>query len=580
MIVSFLYDSKNADEHIDFIYRDDGATFKEPLYHKSVKQLSKLHDIKGIIIPGQRNVNEPINYYPGILIEHIRLLKDTNLSSLPIFVVNAPEDLIDKLEVHLDYGIDILPNEDIDFGNVKKLTDSKLKRLITHIANNHDGKSRHNQSNEWGSYRLESALIYLIPGKKDLSSIKESLSESNYYKKLLLKESYQNEYILNSTQNGDVLNKLSFINNNAKRVAIIDDMIDIGWKEAYLKIFHQSEVECFDQDMNVFQPENSMNYDLIILDLRLIEEVQENSNDDLGIEDLSGMRLLKEIKRQDPSVPVIISTASNKSWSLKSALNNGADGYWSKEDPNRDLSFEFRFENTFSFLQTIHDALEWSKKTRCIYKALIEIYNDLSKTSPFVAKSLLKKTDIIYGQLHASQTSFTKHFFGQSGLEVSFITISSFINEIMTLYKKTDKDEKNKELYYLVTNEEEYLFCYLDDNSKFIIPDEIINELSTDRYTPHQTNSLFPEKPFMQLLLEKLEMKNLRSRYGYYSSIRNKIDIIHGKPIIENIDLNFHKVTIDDLYELLKIFYQAFLQKPCELLPINKRYYKHKNYKG
>ena len=84
----------------------------------------------------------------------------------------------------------------------------------------------------------------------------------------------------------------------------------------------------------------------------------------------------------------------------------------------------------------------------------------------------------------------------------------------------------------------------------------------------------------MQLLLEKLEMKNLRSRYGYYSSIRNKIDIIHGKPIIENIDLNFHKVTIDDLYELLKIFYQAFLQKPCELLPINKRYYKHKNYKG
>ena len=287
MIVSFLYDSKNADEHIDFIYRDDGATFKEPLYHKSVKQLSKLHDIKGIIIPGQRNVNEPINYYPGVLIEHIRLLKDTNLSSLPIFVVNAPEYLIDKLEVHLDYGIDILPNEDIGFGNVKKLTDSKLKSIITLIANNHDGKSRHNQSNEWGSYRLESALTYLTPGKKDLSIIKESLSESNYYKKLLLKESYEKEYILNSSQNGDVSNKLSFINNNAKRVAIIDDMIDIGWKEAYLKIFHQSEVKCFDQDMNVFQPETSMNYDLIILDLRLMEEVQENSNNDSSIEDLS-----------------------------------------------------------------------------------------------------------------------------------------------------------------------------------------------------------------------------------------------------------------------------------------------------
>ncbi len=80
MIISFLYDSKYADERIDFIYFDDNDTFKEPLYHKSVKQLNHIKNLDGLIIPGQRKENEPINYHPIILIEHIRLLKDKNIS--------------------------------------------------------------------------------------------------------------------------------------------------------------------------------------------------------------------------------------------------------------------------------------------------------------------------------------------------------------------------------------------------------------------------------------------------------------------------------------------------------------------
>ena len=362
MVVSFLYGFKDAEKQIDFKYRSDSDTFKEPLYHKSVLQLSSIKDGEGIIIPAQRQKIEPINYDPGVLIEHVRLLEDTSISTLPIYIVNATDETIDKLELHLSFGIDISQTEDVDFDNLEKLSEKRLRAVIELIANNNDGRSRHNQSNEWGSYRLSSSIKNLISDDNNLSSIKQLLSESLYYKKLLLKESYEKIYSLNSNQKGDVNNKLNFINTNTKQIAIIDDMIDMGWEEAYSNVFHDSKIECYDQQNFVFNPENSEKYDLIILDLRLDDEVSGSSEDVLGIENLSGIKLLKEIKNHDPSVPVIISTASNKSWSLESAINNGADGYWSKEDPIRGMSFEYRLKNTYNFLQILYDVLEQSKK--------------------------------------------------------------------------------------------------------------------------------------------------------------------------------------------------------------------------
>ena len=166
---------------------------------------------------------------------------------------------------------------------------------------------------------MSSSIKNLISDDNNLSSIKQLLSESLYYKKLLLKESFEKIYSLNSNQKGDVNNKLNFINTNTKQIAIIDDMIDMGWEEAYSNVFHDSKIECYDQQNVVFNPENSEKYDLIILDLRLDDEVG-SSEDVLGVENLSGIKLLKEIKNHDPSVPVIISTASNKSWSLESAI--------------------------------------------------------------------------------------------------------------------------------------------------------------------------------------------------------------------------------------------------------------------
>lgn len=586
MIASFFHVSKYAEKHINFIYRNENDTFKEPLYHKSVEQLNSIKGIKGIIIPAQKELNEPVNYDPKVLIEHIRLLEDRNLSSLPIYIVNASDKIIDELELHLDFGIDVSQTEDIDFESLEKLSEKRLNRVIDLIANDNDGRSRHNQSNEWGSYRLISSLNHVKSDKNSIINIRESLSESLYYKKLLLNESFEERSELNSIQKGDFLKKLSFINENINKVAIIDDMINMGWREAYANMLNIPKVEYFDQHEVVFSPEDSEKFDLIILDLRLEEEVGGDSNDVLGVDNLSGIILLKKIKAHDPSVPVIISTASNKSWSLESANNYGADGFWSKEDPQRGLSFEYRFKNTYNLIFTLYNVIKWSKKVRCVYTALMEIHKQLSLVNPLVAKSILKKTKVIFGQLHDSKSNFRKDFFGQSGLEVAFITVSSLINDIISYYREEIVDKNKNTSYFITIDTERHLFCdkkYNGGKIKFKIPNKVFEELKyevnktvngktiTEVREPKYNENFFPEKSFMNYLLIKMGMEEMKSRYSYYSSLRNKIDMIHGKPIIEDIDSETYQIKIEDLYRILEIFYQAFLQKSCKYFPEKKK---------
>ena len=67
-------------------------------------------------------------------------------------------------------------------------------------------------------------------------------------------------------------------------------------------------------------------YDLVILDLRL----EKNTDRDVLPHEISGIRLLRQIKEFDPSIPVIIFTASQKAINYKEAIDMGASGYWIK----------------------------------------------------------------------------------------------------------------------------------------------------------------------------------------------------------------------------------------------------------
>jgi CheY-like chemotaxis protein len=67
-------------------------------------------------------------------------------------------------------------------------------------------------------------------------------------------------------------------------------------------------------------------HDLIFLDLRL-DPTKDSQRD---VSEASGNQLLKQIKQFDPSIPVIVLTASQKALSYSEVLELGAEGYWIK----------------------------------------------------------------------------------------------------------------------------------------------------------------------------------------------------------------------------------------------------------
>ncbi|RBI91758.1 hypothetical protein DSC47_10735 [Elizabethkingia miricola] len=134
--------------------------------------------------------------------------------------------------------------------------------------------------------------------------------------------------------------KLKFIFKGAPKVLLIDDEADKGWYEifAYLlgdlnKIYTDSLGIDFkklsSEEIIEKSIEKILNDDIhvVILDFRLNPSDFENKN----IEDITSIKLLKEIKERNLGVQVIAFSATNKVWNLQALQNAGTDVFIFKD---------------------------------------------------------------------------------------------------------------------------------------------------------------------------------------------------------------------------------------------------------
>ncbi len=561
MVISFEVDLAVADKTLPIIWdKPDSPGIKIPLYHKTLLQLMDYAgEISGIIVPGV--MPDQIEYEVNKMLDHIRLLDNEKVNKLPIGVIDCTDDVLEKLYSHDD--VEPFPDKEIDSFSNNLLEDNKLQKVIDHIGNEKPYAEHHGLANEWGQYRLLSQLNQNGEFDDDLNEIRQNLSEVRYFKKLLLNE--KKELTINSVNDrfNTLLNSLRKIKLN---VAIIDDKVKYGWDKAYGAMLANSQITCFDEVSKKFNENNSSDFDLIILDLRLKEEVSHDDSEIFGIENLSGIELLKKIKKCDPSVPVIMCTASNKSWSYDTAINAGADGFWTKESPDFGMSLVYRFNNTVDLLKTVDKVLSWSRDIRPLYKGLNKIYDNVSVINVVVGESVQKKINIVYSQLHSQKSKFIEKNYGKSGLVTAYLAICSLVNDAISYFR-----EKDNGIFYLVVGEHEYEFCEKLEKEKckqFIICDDVIDLIKIDKtesfygYNPIKENYFFPERPFIYFLLEKLEIGHLRSKYSRLTKIRNHLDIIHSKSMPENFDQDFD-LELKHLYQMLNIFHFIFVR--CEL---------------
>lgn len=293
-------------------------------------------------------------------------------------------------------------------------------KLITVTSENlaHD---RHSITNHWGAVKLALNAGYGI------EDIKYDFPPTLYFNYLIKK------YGLKIDPNDDKVNLWSHL--KKEKILLVDDNSDKGWQAVMSKIFEPAIVDVADDFEKINQFGNLKDissYDLIFLDLRLPKIKKKE------IEYDNGITLLKIIKDKYAQVPIIVFTASNKSWTREAVLNFGADGMYVKESPEFSSDKNYSKENFKNFTNSVVNTLEKYRILRPYWEEIQLIINNPTFLSlPEKGRSRFKerieeRLKMFYGLLKRGfeQTEYNKNKFHFSDNELSFMTLWSILNEI------------------------------------------------------------------------------------------------------------------------------------------------------
>lgn len=231
----------------------------------------------------------------------------------------------------------------------------EIKKISLKVPQNYE--DNHSVANEWGIYKWSRTIN---AKNDDILNIEKKFEDVLYFKYL------KTIYPINISE---VLteDKLKLEYKGNPTILYIDDDANKGWREIFEKIMFEvndidflhlddefnekSKKEIIDISMNTIREENA---DIVILDFRL------HKDDFLqtSIEDVTGYKILKEIKEYNKGIQVIIFSATNKIWNLQALQKAGADGFIIKESPETSLINGFTIQSLENMLDTINLSLE------------------------------------------------------------------------------------------------------------------------------------------------------------------------------------------------------------------------------
>ncbi len=238
----------------------------------------------------------------------------------------------------------------------------------------------HSIANEWAIYRWSFAINHF---DEDIEKIIYNVENKLHFK-----------YLSTIYPVADItpipLEKLEIAYEGKPTILLIDDEAQSGWYELFLRIIGEiNQIENLfhlDEEFNSKNKEEiieisinkiiELQCDLIFLDFRLHEEDTFTSN----FEEITGIRILREIKKYNPGIQVIIFTASNKAWNMQSLLDAGADGFIIKESPFNTIDNSFTSNSIKKFTTLLQECLQM-KFLKTAYKLLEMINKHLNTIS-------------------------------------------------------------------------------------------------------------------------------------------------------------------------------------------------------
>ena len=268
-------------------------------------------------------------------------------------------------------------NREYSFFSSKELPNEIAKLSIKTIQGQLDS---HSIANEWAIYRW-SCLINAID--KDIEKTIHNVEINLHFK--YLSTIYPISEIISIPDE-----KLKFTHEGHPKILLIDDEAEKGWSEIFSKIISDInkivDFHYLDEELNAKTKEEiieisinkimELQCDLVFLDFRLHEEDTFTSN----FEEITGIRILREIKKYNPGIQVIIFTASNKAWNMQSLLDAGADGFIIKESPSNTIDNSFTSNSIKKLTTQLQECLQM-QFLKTAYKLLEMINKHLSTIS-------------------------------------------------------------------------------------------------------------------------------------------------------------------------------------------------------
>lgn len=292
---------------------------------------------------------------------------------------------------------------------------------------------------------------------KDITEVKNNLQTGLYFKYTRVNvDIYGNVKIETAGEvegdDGEESKKpkkflIDFETKPPKSVFLIDDESEKGWGNFYkricddnkidfnsLKLDYKSQISrksIIEDAINVFKKEYYP--EIVLIDLRLHDD---DFRVDASPTNLTGFKILEEIKKINKGIQVIITTASNKSWNYEALMTGKfkADGYILKngEDPLKDI---INIKNIF--IDAAKRAPKLIKACKLINELKAVKLNLINVEDKNFKNTFKDNLDISYKLLEES-------FFDGKYLNYSFLQlyhlIESFVDEIFDWSNNTLKN--------------------------------------------------------------------------------------------------------------------------------------------
>jgi DNA-binding NarL/FixJ family response regulator len=315
-----------------------------------------------------------------------------------------------------------------------ELTISELPKevLKLHLSPPKNYEDSHSVKNEWAIYQWAHAID--TTDDDDVQRIIRNV-EHNIYFKYLKTTSLSSSLKVISDQ------ELKVQSGKDSKVLLIDDETNKGWHELFCALLadrNNIDLHDFGESFKGLDTEEVVlqsiekildeNFDLVILDFRLHSDDFSDGNPD----DITSIRILKEVKKRNPGVQVVVFSATSKAWNLQAIQNAGADGFVFK-DGSGDVSRSIK-----NMINLVSDSLARAKYLKKV-DAKLKKAQDLSgklKLSRAFDRSLASNVDIVFQLL---LKSFEEDKYLNYAYLQLFLIVEDFLKEPSILMQRIGK---------------------------------------------------------------------------------------------------------------------------------------------